>query len=126
MHPTAAEIEPKRGPKVRLIGLRHLDNRTRASRRARKLAAALEAEIGGDLSEGDKLAVERAAVLATIAQDAEARRLRGESVPLDDIVRTSRLARLALADVRKLRKRPARQPSALDALLPEHGSDDAE
>jgi Tripartite tricarboxylate transporter family receptor len=99
MHADMAEIGARRGPKMRPLTLGHLDRRTRASRRARELAAFFTAELGGELAAGQRLAVERAAVLVTISQDAEARRLRGDAVPLDDIVRTARLARMAVRDL---------------------------
>jgi hypothetical protein len=128
MHGEASEMAAERGRKVRLIGLRHLDNRTRSSRRARKLAAAFEREIGGDLSdltEAQRIACARAATLVVISEDAEARRLRGEPVSLDDIVRTTRIARLAVKDVLNMRLRKAAAPGPLDALVPQqHGGDD--
>src|SRR5262245_57316132 len=92
-----SEMAARRGPKVRLIGLRHLDNRTRSSRRARALvaefSAALAARYGEGLPPAVAIAVERAATLIVLAEDTRARRLAGDfSITLDDTIRVDRCA----------------------------------
>jgi hypothetical protein len=96
---------------VTKIGLRHLDNRTRAAARARKLAASFEAEIGGSTTTAARIAIERAATLTVVAEDARARRLAGDlSITLDDLVRTDRAAAAA---VRALGLDPKPKPMAV-------------
>ena len=83
--------------KARLLTVGHLDKRTRASRRSRELARAFEAEIGGVISATQRLAIERAAALVALAEDAQARRLAGDpSVTLDDVVRIDGAAQRAV------------------------------
>jgi hypothetical protein len=101
MHAEAAEILPrsqrKTRLKTRLIAVRNLDGRTRAATRARKLAASFEAEIGRNITTAMHIAIERAAALTVIAEDARARRLAGDlSITLDDLVRTDRAAAAAV------------------------------
>ena len=68
-----------------------------------------EAELGGkdNLTEGQKLAVSRAAVLTAIAEDARVRKLYGaKDVTLDDLVRCDRVAALAVRTLGIDLKRP--------------------
>jgi hypothetical protein len=99
-HLTRAPIRGKasaRAGKVRLLTLDHLDYRTCASRRARKLADGFEAELGGSVTPTMRLAIERAAALVALSEDAKARRLAGDSaVSLEDIVRTDNAAARAV------------------------------
>jgi hypothetical protein len=100
----AAGMTPVSGieaqPKARLLTLGHLDRRTRASRRAAALAEAFAAEIGGQISDSLRIRIETAAALSVIAEDAQTRRLAGDSsVSLDDLVRAVSAARRALRDI---------------------------
>src|SRR4051794_39049274 len=122
MQPSTAAMEAEREPvprsKTRLLTLGHLDRRTRAARRAREIAADFAAEIGGTLSVAKRAAVEQAAVLTALAEDAASRRLGGAvDVSLEDTVRLARVAQLA---VRRLglngRREP--QPVLMEPLLP--------
>jgi len=97
LHANATAIDAKREPKTRLIGVRHLDGRTRAAARARKLVAVFEAELGGTLSAATRIAIERAATLVVLAEDARARRLAGDlKISLEDLVRMDRVAAAAI------------------------------
>jgi thioesterase domain-containing protein len=79
--------------KARLLTLDAIDGRTIAARRARELARGFEAELGGSLSVSRRLAVERAAALVAIAEDAQARRLASDpAVSLEDLVRIDNTA----------------------------------
>jgi hypothetical protein len=83
--------------KLRLATVRDLDGRTRASRRARELAAGFERDFGGDMSSGRRLAIERAAAMVALAEDAQTRRLAGDqSVSLEDVVRIDNAAARAV------------------------------
>jgi hypothetical protein len=100
----AAGIAPVSGieaqPKARLLTLGHLDRRTRASRRAAVLAQAFAAEIGCPITDSLRIRIETAAALSVIAEDAQTRRLAGDtSVSLDDLVRAVSAARHALRDI---------------------------
>jgi hypothetical protein len=76
----------------------------------------------GNLTEGQKLAVGRAAVLTAIAEDARVRKLYGApDVTLDDLVRLDRTAALAVRSLDiDLRHTEAPQPSIRDVLAAEH------
>jgi hypothetical protein len=129
MQANGRQIVPRpgaKGQKIKAIGLRHLDGRTMAVAKARRLAAEFKRNLGGELSEGQRMICDHAASLAVIAEDAQSRWLRGEPISLEQIVRAQRIARLAAKDVRLMRKRPRPMPTALDALMPHAGSDDDE
>ena len=104
MQADAAGIAPVSGieaqPKARLLTLGHLDRRTRASRRAAALAEAFAAEIGSQITDSLRIRIETAAALSVIAEDAQTRRLAGDSsISLDDLVRAASAARRALRDI---------------------------
>lgn len=86
--------------KTRLLTIDHLDGRTVASRRARALAEAFTAALGGNLTPAQQHAVETAAALSALAEDCQSRRLAGDdSVNLDDTVRVISAARRARRDL---------------------------
>ena len=104
MHANATAIPAISGTdppsKTRLLTLGHLDRRTRASRRAAALAEAFAAEIGGQITYSLRIRIETAAALSVIAEDAQTRRLAGDSsISLDDLVRAVSAARRALRDI---------------------------
>jgi hypothetical protein len=102
--------------KTRLQTLSHLDGRTIASKRAATLAETFAAELGGHLSDVQRIAVQNAAVMVAISEDAQTRRLAGDpAISLDDIVRAVSAARRAVRDLGLDRKR---EPAALS--LAEH------
>src|SRR5262249_45133274 len=98
MHPHKAAMLPAlhadTASKARILTLGHLDRRTRASRRAAALAVAFAAEIGSEITDSLRVRIETAAALCVIAEDAQTRRLGGDSsVSLDDLVRAVSAAR---------------------------------
>jgi hypothetical protein len=94
-----------------------LDKRSRAGRRAAQLMQQFEAALGGNLTDGQRLAVSRAAVMTAIAEDARMRKLNGATdVTLDDLVRLDRVAALAVRDLGLDRRK--REPVA--PTLAEH------
>ena len=101
MSVNAAQIEVS-SARTRRHRARHrtvddVDKRSRAGRRAAQLMAQFEAAIGGNLTDGQKLAVSRAAIMTAIAEDARVRKLNGSAdVNLDDLVRLDRVAALAV------------------------------
>ena len=97
MQPSTAAMEVGSEPvprsKTRVLTLGHLDRGTRAARRARALAADFATELGGALSVAQRAAVEQAATLTALSEDAASRRLGGAvDVSLEDVVRLGRLA----------------------------------
>ena len=112
MHVDGAGIQPKREPKARLIAVRHLDGRTRAAKRARKLATKFEREIGGKITTAMRIAIERAAGLVVVAEDARARRLSGDiAISLEDLVRCDRVAASAVRALGLDKRREPAKPS---------------
>lgn len=114
IHPESPRVA--RG-KRRLCTIDHLDGRTRAAKRARELAAGFEAELGGVLTAGQRLAVERAAQLVALAEDARARRLGGDmTVTLEDLVRIDNSASRAVRQlgIQSAAAAPAPPPSLRD------------
>jgi hypothetical protein len=108
MQPNAADLTvgapPKSSGKLRLRTLGHLDGRTRARKRANELIELFTAELGGSPSAGQRFAIERAAMLVAIAEDAASRQLAGEALDLDKIVRVANAARRAVCDLVSTRK----------------------
>lgn len=75
-----ADETPQLPPgKTRLLTLEHLDGRTLAAKRAREVLQAVEGDLGGAdrLTEAERQLVRRAAVLAVLAESAEAHWLAG-------------------------------------------------
>jgi hypothetical protein len=89
----------KRSPKARLLTAGHLDGRTRASKRARAIAAELEAGFGDEITKVQRQAIERAAVLSVLAEDLVVRRLAGQPVSLDELLRVEGVAKRAIRAV---------------------------
>src|SRR5438045_3260056 len=71
----AADAAVKRGPKSRLMTASHLDHRTRAAKRARKLAAELARGFGTGITEVQRRACGQAGMLAALADHLTVRRL---------------------------------------------------
>jgi hypothetical protein len=89
----------KRSPKARLLTAGHLDGRTRAAKRARAVAAELELGFRGETTAVQRQAIGRAAVLCALAEDLGARRLAGQPVSLDDLLRVEGVAKRAIRAV---------------------------
>jgi hypothetical protein len=90
--------------KLQLLTIDALDGRTLSARRARDLAASFEAEIGGTITAMRRREIARAAMLCAVAEDLQVRRLRGEPVSVNDLVRVDGAATRA---VRALSVKPA-------------------
>jgi hypothetical protein len=98
---TAVDTAAKRSRKTRLLTAGHLDRRTRSAKRARSLAVELARGFDG-ITPIQQQAVERAGMLCAIAEDLAARRLAGQPVPIDEVLRAEgaarRTIRAAVAD----------------------------
>jgi hypothetical protein len=77
----------------------HLDRRTRGGKRARKLAAELARGFGTGITEMQRRACEQAGMLAALAEDLAARRLAGQPVPFDELLRAEGVAKRAIRAV---------------------------
>jgi hypothetical protein len=109
----AEPAPPPRG-KQRLRTIDSLDGRTIAARRARELANGFATELGGTITASHRLAIERAAALVSLAEDAQARRLAGEpGISLEDVVRVDNAAARA---VKALGIKPGPGPKSLEDL----------
>ncbi len=112
-----ADVRPKAKTRTRLKTLGHLDRRTMAARRAAALAETFAAELGGQLSDVQRVAVQNAAVMVAISEDAQTRRLAGEpGITLDDIVRATSAARRAVKDLGIKAGKPAPAVSLAEHL----------
>jgi hypothetical protein len=100
MRGDAAEMRPRPGRirrrQARYRNASEVDGRTRAGRRAKELIRQFEVALGEGITDGQRLAIHRAAVLTAVAEDTRMRRLAGEAIPLDDLVRVDRLAAQAV------------------------------
>jgi hypothetical protein len=99
---------PSIAGKVRLRTLKAMDGRTIGARRARELAKGFAAELGGTIAATQRLAIERAAQLVALSENARVRRLAGDqTVTLEDVVRVDNAAGRA---VRALGIKPGAGP----------------
>jgi hypothetical protein len=114
----AAGPAVKRSRKVRLLTAGHLDGRTRASKRARAIAAELTAGFGDEITTRQRQDVERAAGMAVLAEDLVMRRLAGQPVSLDELLRVEGVAKRAIrAVLAECPVKPARAPGLEIARL---------
>jgi hypothetical protein len=88
----------------------HVDGRTSGGKRARVIAAELCSSFGDEITAVQRQAIERVAMLCAIAEDLAARRLAGQPVPIDEVLRAEGAARRALRAV--LAERPAKPAAA--------------
>lgn len=74
--------EGRRNGKVRPFLLSDIDKRTAAARRARELIDAIQTDLGGvdRLAIAEQQLIQRAVIIATIAEDLEAKWLSGEPI----------------------------------------------
>jgi hypothetical protein len=97
----AREAAPRRArryePKRRVQMLSGLDQRSRAYKRIAALVSTWAAALGGKLTSGQRIALERAAGLVVLADDARTRRLAGDmTISLYDIARLDNSANRAV------------------------------
>src|SRR5260370_22991865 len=71
-----------RAQKVRLVTLADIDGRTLAAKRAHSIVAAIEADVGTYLSAAERQLAQRAGVLGTFLENAEARWISGHPFAL--------------------------------------------
>jgi hypothetical protein len=119
-------IDGEKG-KVRLLTLSDLDRRTSAARRARDLISSINEDLGGEdrLATGERQIAQRAALLGTLAEDIEARWLRGE--PIDPaMLCTISNAQRRLFEAIGIQRRPRElNPRLKDYLAEAHAESEA-
>jgi hypothetical protein len=95
------EGSERRGGKARLISLADLDGRTRSALMARDTLAGLLSDLGGEdvASVAERQIAQRAAVLAAVAEDLEARLLQGDEVDVDELLAVGNAQRRLLATI---------------------------
>jgi hypothetical protein len=74
-----------------------LDMRTNTGRRYRDIMAGLTAALGGELTEPQRFAVQRAAGILVAAEEMRAKAMRGDKIPVTGLVKLENLATRALA-----------------------------
>jgi hypothetical protein len=117
----ATEMPARRAPRVRgkmrLRTLGSLDGRTVAARRAREIADGFAADLGVTINVTVRMAIERAAAMLAIAEDAQARRLAGDlSITLEDLTRLDNAAGRAVRAL-GIKPRTEHKPQTLREYL---------
>jgi hypothetical protein len=100
----------------RKLGLNRLDGRSSFAIRAREIVAELERSVRGVITPLRRQSIERAALMLVLAEDLAARRLKGEAIPLDAVLRAEGCARRAVKAV--LAERPPPERGGLRSLQP--------
>jgi hypothetical protein len=76
--------------KTRLLSLSSLDNRTAAAASAKRLIASMSADLGNDLSAGERQLVQRIALVGAIVDDFETKWVAGIKIELGDYLQACR------------------------------------
>jgi hypothetical protein len=104
--------------KVRLMTLSDLDRRTGAAKRAHDLMKAIHVDLGGEdrLATGERQLIQRAALLAVLAEDLECRWLLGQSSDIGTLCAIANCQR-RLFEVVGLRRVPRDIAPRLESYL---------
>jgi hypothetical protein len=105
---TTVSPAAKRSRKTRLWTAQHVDGRTRGAKRARAIAAELARGWDG-ITPVQRQMLDRAAMLTALSEDLLARRLAGQPVPFDELLRLEAVAKRAVRAV--LAERPEKPPA---------------
>ena len=116
----AAGPAVKRSRKTRLWTAQHVDGRTRGAKRARAIAAELARGWDG-MTPVQRQMLDRAAMLTALSEDLLARRLAGQPVSFDELLRAEGCAKRAIRAVLAERPEPPAPPrfSPMKALREE-------
>jgi hypothetical protein len=118
---TVAVKTTRHGMRARVL----IDKRLAIGRRIKQLTATFRARVGFDVDQDPVLltAIDKAAQLTALAEDAAARALRADpKVTLDDVVRLTRLADLSVRRLH-LDRHNTKQPPSLADYLAAHGGE---
>jgi hypothetical protein len=105
----AADPAVKRSRKTRLWTAQHVDGRTRGAKRARAIAAELARGWDG-MTPVQRQMLDRAAMLTALSEDLLARRLAGQPVSFDELLRAEGCAKRAVKAVLAERPEPPAPP----------------
>ena len=116
----AAGSAVKRSRKTRLWTAQHVDGRTRGAKRARAIAAELARGWDG-MTPVQRQMLDRAAMLTALSEDLLARRLAGQPVSFDELLRVEGCAKRVIRAVLAERPEPPAPPrfSPMKALREE-------
>jgi hypothetical protein len=106
---TAASPVAKRSRKTRLWTAQHVDGRTRGAKRARAIAAEFARGWDG-ITPVQRQMLDRAAMLTALSEDLLARRLAGQPVSFDELLRAEGCAKRAIRAVLAERPEPPAPP----------------
>jgi hypothetical protein len=115
------QVVAPQAPKARLMTFDHLDGRTLAVRRAKRIARSLQRQLRSKPTIQQTLAIERAACLQVAAEDQRARLLAGQSISPDTVVRIENTANRAMRTVQAMIGQKKTAPS-LAAYLRQVGN----
>jgi hypothetical protein len=76
--------------KTRLLSLSSLDGRTAAAAAAKRLVSAISADLGNDLSAGERQLVQRIALVGAIVDNFETKWVAGQQIELGDYLQACR------------------------------------
>jgi hypothetical protein len=76
--------------KTRLLSLSSLDGRTAAATAAKRLIASMSADLGNDLSAGERQLVQRIALVGAIVDDFETKWVAGQQIDLGNYLQACR------------------------------------
>ena len=91
-----SENIPEDGAKLRLLTLDNIDGRYSAVKRIKEFETQIETDLGGDITEGQKSIMRRAAVLSALLEDKEARWAEGTPFALNDYCSATNVLRRLL------------------------------
>jgi hypothetical protein len=115
---SAVAAKPRRARYVAGIEMPHVDGRTLAARRYRRLVAAYFRELGGELTEAERATVRQAAGLQLRVEQLQSAIVAGHDVSTDELVRLSSEHRRLLTGLRgKAEKARPDAPMAIDQYL---------
>src|SRR4051812_31659349 len=112
-------------PKLRLLTLNALDQRTSAARLARDLVSAITSDLGGQgaVTAAQRQLIQRAAILGAVCEDLETRWIAGDPLPAQEYlagINTQRRCLMALG----LERRARDVTLTLDQYLRSRANDD--
>lgn len=102
--------------KARLVTLDALDLRTAAAKAARVLIDTLTADLGGELSAGEKQLVQRASMIGAIVEDFETKWVAGQPVELNEYLSAVNVQRRVLSTLGLRRRSRDVTPSLSEYL----------
>lgn len=112
--PPKAQFKTRRGNGAMM--LEGVDGRSLMARRFREIATAIEADMGGDLTEAQRAIAARAVTLAIWAEDAEAALARGEEFDVATYATAANAMRRLLSDLGLERRAKDVTPALADYI----------